>query len=158
MMTKKEAADFLGVTIRSIEGYAAKGKLHPAKAKGERGDISVYDEDELKKLKAEREQVVYVERPDMAQQSDALTTTARTAVTRRAELADLFRLFESARQPTIADIAAKTLLKLDEAQKLTGLSREILRAAIKAGKLKAKLIGRAWRIKKTDLDNYIQKL
>jgi excisionase family DNA binding protein len=158
MMTKKEAADFLGVTIRSIEGYAAKGKLHPAKAKGERGDISVYDDDELKRLKAEREQVVYVERPDAAQQTEALTTIARTAVTRRTELADLLRLFENARQPTIADLAAKPLLKIEEAQKLTGLSRQTLREAIDKGRLKAKLIGRAYRVKQTDLAEYIKKL
>jgi excisionase family DNA binding protein len=148
----------LGVTIRSIEGYAAKGKLTPAKAKGTRGDITVYDDDELQKLKSEREQVVFVERPGATQQTEALTTTARTAVTRRAELADLFRLFESARQPTLADLAAKPLLKIEEAQKLTGLSRQTLREAIGKGRLKAKLIGRAYRVKRLDLDEFLKKL
>ncbi len=157
-MTKREAADFLGVTIRSIEGYAAKGKLTPAKAKGTRGDIAVYDDDELQKLKSEREQVVYVERPDAAQQTETLTTTTRTGIMRRAELAELFRLVESARQPTIGDIAAKPLLKLDEAQKLVGLSRQTLLEAIDNKKLKAKIIGRGWRIKRADLEAYVKRL
>jgi excisionase family DNA binding protein len=49
-------------------------------------------------------------------------------------------------------------LKLDEASLLTGLSRQILRDAIEAKKLKAKIIGRAWRIKREDLDQYLKKL
>lgn len=55
-------------------------------------------------------------------------------------------------------IADKLLLKLPEAQALTGLSREILRSAIKQGTLKAEKIGRSWRIKRTDLDEYVAKL
>jgi excisionase family DNA binding protein len=34
----------------------------------------------------------------------------------------------------------------------------VLVEAIKAGKLKAKTIGRAWRVKRSDLDGYIKKL
>jgi excisionase family DNA binding protein len=47
---------------------------------------------------------------------------------------------------------------LAEAQALTGLSRNVLRTAIDAGELKAKQIGRGWKIKKTDLESYIEKL
>ncbi len=59
--------------------------------------------------------------------------------------------------PTIA-IENKPLLKLVEAQMLTGLSRDTLIEAINAGKLKARIIGRAWRIKREELDSYIKKL
>jgi excisionase family DNA binding protein len=61
-------------------------------------------------------------------------------------------------QPSIADLGAKPLLTLAEAHNLTGLSRGILREAIDGGKLKAKIIGRAWRVKRADLDSYIGKL
>jgi len=50
------------------------------------------------------------------------------------------------------------LLNLREAQNLTGLSREVLRQAIKEEKLKAKIIGNSWRIKRTDLDKFIKDL
>jgi excisionase family DNA binding protein len=55
-------------------------------------------------------------------------------------------------------VADKLLLKLNEAQSLTGLSRLTLRAAIDEGTLKAQLIGRTWRIKRSDLESYIKKL
>ncbi len=156
-MTKQEAADYLGVTIRSIESYASKGKLTPAKAKGTRGDIAVFDEKELEKLKAEREQIQFVPRPELAAPT---TASPPTALARRRDVGDFFKLIEAARAaaPTISDLAAKPLLKLSEAQTLTGLSRQILRAAIDDGNLKATLIGRAYRIKRDDLDNYLKNL
>jgi excisionase family DNA binding protein len=55
-------------------------------------------------------------------------------------------------------VADKLLLTMPEAQKLTGLSREFLKNAISSGNLKAKLIGKGWRIKRSDLNQYIDKL
>lgn len=56
------------------------------------------------------------------------------------------------------DISDKLILTLDEIKLLTGFSKEILRTAIKEGKLKAKIIGKSWRIKRADLDQYIENL
>ncbi|WP_242054234.1 helix-turn-helix domain-containing protein [Nostoc parmelioides] len=47
---------------------------------------------------------------------------------------------------------------MPEAQALTGLSKEVLRSAIASGELKAKVIGKSWRIKRSDLETYIDKL
>ncbi|HEY9299382.1 MAG TPA: helix-turn-helix domain-containing protein, partial [Phormidium sp.] len=55
-------------------------------------------------------------------------------------------------------VADKLLLTISEAQSLTGLSREFLREAIASGELKAKVIGRGWRIKRLDLDKFIDEL
>ncbi|MDF5718102.1 MAG: helix-turn-helix domain-containing protein [Rhizonema sp. NSF051] len=55
-------------------------------------------------------------------------------------------------------IADKLLLTLPEAQALTGLSREFLREAISNGTLKAAVIGRSWRIKRSDLEEYVAGL
>lgn len=55
-------------------------------------------------------------------------------------------------------IADKLLLTMAQAQAMTGLSREFIKEAIASGELKAKLIGRAWRIKRNDLDQYVDKL
>lgn len=54
--------------------------------------------------------------------------------------------------------ADKLLLTLPETQALTGLSREFLRNAISQGKLKAQVIGKSWRIKRSDLDDYVTNL
>jgi excisionase family DNA binding protein len=158
MLTKQKAAEFLGVTIRSIEAYAAKGKLTPAKAKGTRGDITVYDEQELEKLKAEREQIQYVPRPETALAVPA--SAGQNAIVKRRDVTEFIALIESARAatPSLSDLAVKPLLKLQEAQMLTGLSRQTLREAIDNGRLKTKLVGRAYRIKRIDLDEFIKKL
>jgi excisionase family DNA binding protein len=55
-------------------------------------------------------------------------------------------------------IADKPLLKLDEAGALTGPSRDTLRKAIDTKQLKGKMIGKAYRIKRADLDKYIKNL
>ena len=55
-------------------------------------------------------------------------------------------------------VEAKLLLTLDEAHSLTGLSRATLKGAIDGGQLKARIVGRAWRIKRRDLDSFIEAM
>jgi len=55
-------------------------------------------------------------------------------------------------------LADKLTLSLTEAALLSGLSRGHLREAIGEGKLKARIIGRGWRVKRDDLDAYVKKL
>ncbi len=55
-------------------------------------------------------------------------------------------------------LSDKLTLSLSEASHLSGLSRGYLQQAIKAGKLKAKILGRGWRVKRNDLDNWVKKL
>ncbi len=61
------------------------------------------------------------------------------------------------RVPAVA-VENKLTLNLAEAAQLSGLSRQHLREAIRGKKLKAKIIGRGWRMKRSDLESYIQKL
>ncbi|GAB1538082.1 hypothetical protein NUACC21_07390 [Scytonema sp. NUACC21] len=61
-------------------------------------------------------------------------------------------------EDTRVRVAEKLLLTIAEAQELTGLSRQVLREAINKEKLKAKVIGRSWRIKRANLDEYVASL
>jgi len=61
-------------------------------------------------------------------------------------------------QLSVADLAAKLMLSLSECSRLSGLSRNHLRQAIEDKKLKARIIGKGWRVKRSDLDAYVQKL
>lgn len=63
-------------------------------------------------------------------------------------------------QPRAAavELSAKHFLTLEEAVALAGLSKEHLSEARKAGKLKAQLIGRGWKIRPKDLQSYTDKL
>ncbi len=60
--------------------------------------------------------------------------------------------------PAAVPLADKLTLSLVEASRLSGLSRNHLRAAIEAKKLKARIIGRGWTIKRDALDLYVRKL
>jgi excisionase family DNA binding protein len=60
--------------------------------------------------------------------------------------------------PTISDLAQKLMLTLADAAALTSLSKDHLSDAIHAGKLKARKLGRGWKIKRDDLDLYVRKL
>jgi excisionase family DNA binding protein len=55
-------------------------------------------------------------------------------------------------------LAEKLTLSLVEASQLSGLSRNHLRQAIEDKKLRARIIGRGWRVKREDLDAYVKKL
>jgi excisionase family DNA binding protein len=165
-MNKKQAAEFLGTSERAIERYAAKGKLTVRYQKGQRGDEAVFDERELKKLRAELEQKHSRVRPAVAPMSDTPDdqTLALSEVSRNQQANQLLALIATAMQPgpagTHAPVAVenKLILTLAEAQALTNLSRDHLRAAIETGKLKARIIGRGWKIKRADLDKYVLKL
>ncbi len=51
----------------------------------------------------------------------------------------------------------KLLLSLREAQALTGLSRQALRRAVSEGKLKAEIVGRGWKVKRSELNRYVEQ-
>jgi excisionase family DNA binding protein len=61
-------------------------------------------------------------------------------------------------EPTINELAAKPLLTRAEAQRYTGLSRELLHKAVTSGKVKELRLGRAYRMKRAELDNYVATL
>jgi excisionase family DNA binding protein len=84
--------------------------------------------------------------------------TGDSAAIVAAIVAQTVREIEAQRSPSAADVAVKLLLTLPECQALTGLSRAVLRDAIESGDLKSKQIGRAWRVKRADLEAFIETL
>jgi excisionase family DNA binding protein len=60
--------------------------------------------------------------------------------------------------PTAQECAAKLLLSLDEVQVLTGLSRGVLRDAIATGALAGKKIGRGWKVRREDVEQFVKEL
>jgi excisionase family DNA binding protein len=113
--------------------------------------------------KREREQVTERE-PTPKKESNALISMTMGDASRQTQLVALVSAVREIVQATptradvtLSDLAVKPLLKLDEAARLTGLSRAILREAIEAGSLKAKIVGRAWRVRRVDLDAYVSE-
>jgi excisionase family DNA binding protein len=177
-MNKKEAAEFLGISERSLERHTSQKRIAHTLKPGKTRPVLDYDQSELERFKEELNTEVH--RPAEVQAdevTDEQTTAPNAAKDSSKALAtfgelsgpparalDLFgallqmaRAEAQAQRPAV-DIADKLLLTLAEAQALTGLSRATLREAIEAGDLKARQMGRAWRVKRDDLENYIKKL
>ena len=173
-MNKKEAADFLGVSTRAIERYAAKGKISVTYSKNKTGQsLAEFNDDDLKKLKDTLQQAPYPQRPtveasisDKHDIHDNGNGRGSQALIPRnlidfAELLSLGigkQILASQGHTGAVPISDKLTLSLSEASQLSGLSRGYLTEAIHTKKLKAAKRGRGWNIKRLDLDSYVKKL
>jgi len=172
---KRAAAEYLGVSEKSIERYKDKYNLEvkTESRPGRTRPVVLFLHDDLSSLKSKLSQTVYrppvaitpknlpVESIDVPREcsTTAVTTTKKEGDGER--LLEFFRALEDRVIKTATKyrqdvpIEVKLLLSIREAQKLTGLSRDRLRQAIQTGGLKAQLIGRGWRVKRSDLERYI---
>ncbi len=183
-INKKEAAAYLGISTRQLENYARPGRLSVRKEKGKTRNIAIFDDEELRQLKTELDAkrgllqgaVVRDEASATGEMNGARATSESRAIVRGLasglpqisahEFIDQLAAAILARQaeqkqkhePTINELAAKPLLTRAEAQRYTVLSRELLHEAISAGKVKEILLGRAYRMKRAELDKYIATL
>jgi excisionase family DNA binding protein len=146
-MNKKEVAEFLGVSTRIVEKYASEGRLGEViYIRGKTGKQAEYSREAVENLKR------MLESPDTS--LAARSPNARLFV---AQLAEALTNREQPRNEAIR-VSEKILLNLNDCRLLTGLSDTNLRDAIHNNKLKAKIIGRGWKIKRQDLDEFINNL
>ena len=179
-MNKQEAAEFLGVSIRALERYVQQGRISVKYEKGKTRPTANFDAAELEMFKAELNLPSY--KPAIESRQTSSNIEPRQIATdiqpepdklvhHSGDIADFGEitvvdklasiieglLGRTETQPSVP-IADKLLLTLPEAQVLTGLSREFLRDAIKQELLKAKIIGKSWRVKRSDLNEYVASL
>jgi excisionase family DNA binding protein len=162
-MNKKEAAAYLGISTRALEYHAKQRHIGVRHEKGATGDVAIYDEDELRRLKAEIDER-RAPRPFVVRDvGEGSATSESSAMVRASDtgLSVLTAIMEAARSaPALppVSIGEKIMLTLTDASAITSLSVGHLRAAIHSGKLKGRIIGRGYRIKRSDLDAYIKRL
>jgi excisionase family DNA binding protein len=147
-MNKKETSELLGVSTRLVEKYASEGRLGEVTyVRGKTGKQADYDREAVEKLKQ------VLESPDTAMIATK-TSDARLFV---ASLVEAMVSGEKVRGASVR-VSEKLLLTVSDCRLLTGLSEQTLREAIHDEKLKAKIIGRGYKVKKADLDDFIDKL
>jgi excisionase family DNA binding protein len=173
-MNKVEVAETLGCSTRQVEKYASENRLGVVYVRGKRGNVASYQPEEVARLQdelaRERQEVVghaaphvalATQRGSQSQAGVALVEQLTSGLERQHADADrIIAALEALKveaAPQVA-LANKLTLSLAEAAALSGLSRGHLREAIAEKKLKARIIGRGWRIKRDDLDAYIKKL
>ncbi len=147
-MNKKEVAEFLNVSTRIVEKYASEGRLGEViYVRGKTGKQAEYNREAVENLKT------ILESPDTA----LTTTKSSDARLFAAQLLNSITTLEESRSASVR-VSEKLLLNLNDCRLLTGLSKQNLRDAIESEKLKAKVIGRGWKIKKQDLDDFVNNL
>jgi excisionase family DNA binding protein len=157
-MNKEEAAKEMGISVRSLQRIVQSKKISVRYKRGESGkQEAIFNPEEIQNYKQQRDAETV--KPATATTGDTTlarsdATTGDTALARNV----IETIFNAIGQKPAVAIADKPLLKLDEAAALTGLSRHVLRQAIDDGELKGRIIGRAYRVKRVDLDEFIKKL
>jgi excisionase family DNA binding protein len=169
MVGKKEAAEYLGVSTRTLERYAKDGKLSIRYEPSLNGEVAKFDEDELENLKEGR-QIVRVQPATTIDNNPKIQSSEIVPSTPPSFTAGLMSplttlverlihaLTDRDAKTTPAMLQGKLLLNLAEAQILTGLSRDILMTAIKNQELPSQIMGKAYRIKHKDLEKFIDEL
>jgi excisionase family DNA binding protein len=147
-MNKKEVAEFLNISTRLVEKYASENRLGEVTyIRGKTGKQAEYSREAVENLKT------ILESPDTALTATK-TPDARLFV---AQLVEAMARRDETRSASI-QVSEKLLLNVNDCRLLTGLSEQNLRDAIHDGKLKAKIIGRGYKVKRQDLDEFINNL
>jgi AraC-like DNA-binding protein len=149
-MNKTEAAQFLGVSPRTLQRLSQQGKISVSYKNAKTGAAAEYEEEELRRYLEQQSSIIY--KPA----SQALTTIPQEALALRDDR--LITILESLRPPQkpTVPIESKLTLNLAEASALAGLSRRQLLIAIKEKKLKGRIIGKGWKVKRVDLESFIK--
>jgi excisionase family DNA binding protein len=171
-MNKEAAAKYLGMSVRSLQRLTSEGLFKPALT-GTKG-AAVYDAAELRQWRDMSEDERRRARDDARKPApgalspmtvmtgkagvtgNGVMTVTRDTPDSRREFAQM--IAEAVAAKPALSVADKLTLSLMEAAQLSGLSRGHLREAIEEKKLKARIIGRGWRVKRSDLDSYVVKL
>lgn len=183
-MNKKEAAEFLGVSEKTVERYKSAGKLS-ARLKRIVGDdgksrkVLDFNQADLERLKRELSgDVVFPELTDRHAQTETPTDTDGQTALDTVNFTDkevsivgqtwtvnpfgiIFKSFEtiSERHLEASNRFQKLMLTVDEAAAISGLPKAYIDRAIKKEQtLKATKIGGRYRIKRQDLDEFINNL
>jgi excisionase family DNA binding protein len=159
-MNKEQAANYIGASVRTLQRLTGAGKIPVTYERGHKGDEARYTQSDLDAyLQSQRTPALM--RPDTTATNGGTddTTQAMSLVTTNGAASGAAALIEAfAQMSAPVRVSEKFTLSLIEAAQLSGLSRGHLREAIEAKKLKARIIGRGWRVKREDLEAYIKKL
>jgi excisionase family DNA binding protein len=169
MMNRNEAAEYLGISTRTLQRQVKDGKISVRYEPGSNGEIAIFDKDELDRYREDK-QTVRIQPTASDSSSDPNTADiipnnpssggflAPITVLVERLISALTDRESSNSKTTPAMLRGKLLLNLEEAQIITGLSREILMTAIRTGQLPSQIMGKAYRIKHKDLERYIDEL
>ncbi|MGI2908352.1 helix-turn-helix domain-containing protein [Tolypothrix sp. VBCCA 56010] len=167
-MNKQEAAEFLNIGVRSLERYMSQGRIAYSRQRGKTGEVVVFKNAELERFKEELHSVTHQGAIEQVRQGSSSSSSQMVTSSQiMAEVGEslinisegIDALLEAIKELTVKiPVESKPLLTLAEARQLSGLSRQYLLQAIKGNQLKGQLLGKAWRVKRKDLERFVGKL
>jgi hypothetical protein len=171
-MNKAQAAQFLGISVRTLQRYMSKHQIGFDLRQTKAGDEAIFDRDELQRFKKELKEGRTTVKPSVARMVEAITApastdeaepSAQTALARIDLLQSFAAMIQDIQKPAPAEpvvaIESKLMLTLKEASQFSGISQYKLKELIRAKKLKPILgIGRARKLKREDLIAYVKNL
>ncbi len=151
-MNKIEAAKELKISVRSLQRLVQNKVLTVTYKRGNSGkQEAVFDVEQIAKYKLERDA------PSTELFKPPINDKTQVARNATLEFVEVFRN-SLTNQKTIVPIADKVLLTVKDCQLLTGLAEQTIRDAIRDEKLKARVIGRGYKIKRGDLNEFVTNL
>ena len=149
--TKQQAAEQIGVSTKTLEGFAALGKLQSAKRPQiGKPPATEYHPQDVERLAKERNAGPgpYLVPLTPVSASEEFAKLGRTSPTGSESLV----LALNGLREFIAPAPPRLFLTFKQAAEYTGLPQTYLRELVAAGKLDAIKTGRGWRIRKRDLE------
>jgi hypothetical protein len=154
-MNKKEAAQYLNLSTRAVERAVARGKLRVRYSKEKHGNMAIFDQADVQRYKKEIEVPPYhrphpsFPEPETPGGPGTSPLVFGTAVP-----------VDSSREDGVraVPLAQKLTLTLPESASLSGLSVAFLLKAIKDHRLSAFEDETDLRVKRTDLDAFVNSL
>jgi excisionase family DNA binding protein len=171
-MNKQEAADYLNISVRTLQRLTADGAIIAGMVKGKTGLVTDYTKDDLdayKKRAAEPQQrddtryvkphVIPSDTPSHALQRAANVEgmQAFASMVADALAGAQTRGNGHADAVPLADLSHKMTLSFPEAARLSGVPESHLRSAYAEGKLRGAKIGRGVRVSPDALKAYVEQ-
>ena len=158
LRTKKQAAEFLGVSTRAVERAVRRGQLQAQYRPGRHGLTAWFSSADLetyRDLQYARTPLGFAVKPP----ADSGFTIGTITPLAPPE-GEQGRHSPSPRRRIANDvpIPQRLTLNIEDAASLSGLPGQFLVENIQSGKLKAIKIGRSWFVKRTDLDTFVSGL
>jgi excisionase family DNA binding protein len=158
-MRKSDSAKFLDISEKTLERLVKNGEISSKLEKGKTRDVVIFDDEELKAFKEKRESARH--RPAFSNSGDSsvsLIPTKAENLDRQTQTLELLEIFRNSPAKTVVPVADKILLTVQDCRLLTGLSEQTIRDSIRDETLKARVIGRGYKIKRSDLNEFVTNL
>ncbi len=167
--TKAQAAKFLKVSIRTLQRYMERKEIAYKTVHRNGLDVTLFDEDELRRIKDEKSKGKLVDESP-AQPIEAMTLSRQSGIVSRLSqgaatslvidelrngMERIAEALEGSQKPSLEDVQALTVA---EAVELSGEPKNRIVRDVRAGVLVSHGNGRARRIRRGDLIEYLSKL